>query len=91
MIVLMGVQHAPDASTATTTSSPARNLPNAVNSMENAPVHLDLGATTVPNRSAARWQMASGDRHERPNIATAMMAGKASTATFVAPIRPAMP
>lgn len=87
----MGVLHAPDASTATMTSSSARNLPNAVNSMENAPVHLDLAAMTVPNRSAARCQTGSGDRHERRNIAIATMAGKASTATFVAPTRHAMP
>jgi hypothetical protein len=87
----MGVLHAPDASIATMTSLPVRNLPNAVSSMGNVPVHLDLAAMTVPNRSAARWQTGSGDRHERPNTAIATTAGKASTAMFAAPTRRAMP
>jgi hypothetical protein len=87
----MGVLRAPDASTATTTSSPVHNSPNAVNSMGNAPVHLGLVAMTVPNRSAARWQMESGDRRERPDIATVTMVGKASTAMFVTLIRHAIP
>lgn len=50
----MGVLRAPDASTAIMTSLLVHSLPSAVSSTGNAPVHLDLVAMTVRNRSAAR-------------------------------------
>lgn len=86
----MAVHHVRGASTAIMRSSRAHSSLNAVSSMGNALVHLASVAMTVRSPSAARWQMARDDRHEKGQPAIVKKAGKGSTATSAPPIKHAM-
>jgi hypothetical protein len=91
MIDLTGVLHVLGASTATMKNSPAHSSRNAVSSMGNAPVRLDLAVMTVRSQSAARWQMERGDPREKGRPVIVGRVGKESTAMFAPQIRRAMP
>lgn len=90
MIDLLVVQSAPDVSIATTTSSPANNMQNAVVVMANVHAHRASEEMTVQHHYVVPSQTARIARPAKVMPANVRRAGKVSIATCAVQIKHAM-